>query len=886
MNKALKKGAIEVSEDIIRQNRLFDVPKKDTEERRVILDLKKLNLFIGCETFKMTTVAQVRKILPKGGWAVSIDLKDAYWHVPVAQKFRKFLGFKLGEESYRFKVMPFGLNIAPRMFTKLVNVVIKCLRQKNVLVVNYLDDWLVWGQTKVECEKAMKETLLEIEKRGFIVNVEKSNLIPSQDFQWLGIQWNLKEATLTIPNQTRRKASNAVRTFLKKKKVTRRFLEKLMGLLQFCSITDPWLKVKLKDINKFWLKSACNRLRDKSHMLRLKQKVALSPWNKMKAFRRKTKLHPGPVTHIVHTDASKWGWGGHSDVQTTFGKWSAVMSKCHINFLELRAADLVLRKFNPPRGSHIKLVMDNSTAVACITRGGEQVDISERCDEVDSEVVNQEGLEFVCSSPQWHSKCSSRLIVTSGSSSYGMEIGSNLISPSDESQSQTSDRSIRNKQKPSASDVCVSSPREASSSTECVPVELEQLAIDLSLSSDSLDFEGFESSGVVQRGGIPHSSSVAQQSVVSSVDEEGETQNSLKECYIVPSSERKNLLRIILTEPGPSYMGFLKEIYRYTTSDEEVLERLVRGIKDSTNAQYHSTWKKFVQFLQQEKPRIINADIVMRFLNKEFKEGKQSSTLASYKSALRPPLMLGFGFHMEHTVIQTLSKNFALERPKTKGKVINWKLTDILDLLSSDEFNNHNISMDNCLQKTMFLIALVSGYRADEVFAFHRGGAYIVRHNNGYTLHPIEGFTSKNETDTNQREPLSFKELTENEKLCPVKSLDKYLEMTAQYKTGRLFRNSRVGSSLSRKSYTSVLSALAEKASGIRKISMTVHHIRSVATSYAAARGATHAEIATFTGWRSTRVFEDHYVTHIEAPKHIFMACGRVIRPDPESLPI
>ncbi|MEL7079616.1 MAG: reverse transcriptase domain-containing protein, partial [Cyanobacteria bacterium J06582_2] len=341
MNKALKKGAIEVSKNIIRQNRLFDVPKKDTEERRVILDLKKLNLFIGCETFKMTTVAQVRKILPKGGWAVSIDLKDAYWHVPVAQKFRKFLGFKLGEESYRFKVMPFGLNIAPRMFTKLVNVVIKCLRQKNVLVVNYLDDWLVWGQTKVECEKAMKETLLEIEKRGFIVNVEKSNLIPSQDFQWLGIQWNLKEATLTIPNQTRRKASNAVRTFLKKKKVTRRFLEKLMGLLQFCSITDPWLKVRLKDINKFWLKSACNRLRDKSQMLRHKQKVALSPWNKMKAFRRKTKLHPGPVTHIVHTDASKWGWGGHSDVQTTFGKWSAVMSKCHINFLELRAADLV-----------------------------------------------------------------------------------------------------------------------------------------------------------------------------------------------------------------------------------------------------------------------------------------------------------------------------------------------------------------------------------------------------------------------------------------------------------------------------------------------------------------------------------------------------------------
>ena len=75
-----------------------------------------------------------------------------------------------------------------------------------------------------------------------------------------------------------------------------------------------------------------------------------------------------------------------------------------------------------------------------------------------------------------------------------------------------------------------------------------------------------------------------------------------------------------------------------------------------------------MRFLQIEKPRIINADIVMRFLNKEFKEGRQSSTLASYKSALKPPLMLGFVFHMDHIVIQTLSKNFELEKPKTKGK--------------------------------------------------------------------------------------------------------------------------------------------------------------------------------------------------------------------------
>ena len=518
---------------------------------------------------------------------------------------------------------------------------------------------------------------------------------------------------------------------------------------------------------------------------------------------------------------------------------------------------------------------------------GEQIDVPQRCDEVDSEVVNQEAMDCVSSPYQWNSECPSGFSFTTRACVHRVETRQDVICPSDEDESQATNRHVCDEQQPPATSICVPSPREQGSGTECFPIGLEFMEDDLSISSDTFNFEGFESPGVIQRDSLPHCSRVAQQSVVSSFVEEGQMQDSLEECYIVPSCKRSDLLRVLLTEPGPTYMGFLRQIYKYTTSDEELLDRLVKGVRDSTNAQYHSTWKRFVRFLQCEKPRNINADIVMRFLNKEFKDGKQASTLASYKSALKTPLMLGFGFHMDHSVIQTLSKNFALERPKSKGKVFNWKLTDILDLLSSDEYNGDNISPDNCLQKTLFLLSLVSGYRADEVFAFYRGGAYISRQNNGYTLHPIESHRAKNETDTNQREPLTFKELTENEKLCPVRSLDKYLEMTAQYDKGRLFRNSRVGSSLSLKSYSKILSALASKASGKEpgEIQMTVHHIRSVATSFAAARGATHSELATFTGWKSSKVFEDHYVTHIESPRHVFMACGRVIRPDIDQLP-
>ena len=87
----------------------------------MIIDLSYLNKFIRCDKFKMTTTQLVRDLLPKGAYTCSLDLSDAYWHVPVADSFRPFLGFALGRKLFRFKVLPFGLNIAPRIFTKLAS---------------------------------------------------------------------------------------------------------------------------------------------------------------------------------------------------------------------------------------------------------------------------------------------------------------------------------------------------------------------------------------------------------------------------------------------------------------------------------------------------------------------------------------------------------------------------------------------------------------------------------------------------------------------------------------------------------------------------------------------------------------------------------------------
>ena len=51
-------------------------------------------------------------LLPEGFYTVSLDLKDGYWHVPIAPAKHPYLG-----SDYWFWALPFGLNIAPRIFT-------------------------------------------------------------------------------------------------------------------------------------------------------------------------------------------------------------------------------------------------------------------------------------------------------------------------------------------------------------------------------------------------------------------------------------------------------------------------------------------------------------------------------------------------------------------------------------------------------------------------------------------------------------------------------------------------------------------------------------------------------------------------------------------------
>ena len=91
----LSKNAIERMENVKSlgfYSRLFLVPKPHQRWRPVI-DLSRLYTFLHVEKFKMETPESIRTSLIPGEWVSSIDLSDAYLHIPIHPNSRKYLMF-------------------------------------------------------------------------------------------------------------------------------------------------------------------------------------------------------------------------------------------------------------------------------------------------------------------------------------------------------------------------------------------------------------------------------------------------------------------------------------------------------------------------------------------------------------------------------------------------------------------------------------------------------------------------------------------------------------------------------------------------------------------------------------------------------------------------
>ena len=173
---------------------------KPTNRWRPILDLSQLNLFLHPGTFKMETPETIRLSLQKGEWVTSLDFSNAYFHIPINQRSRKYLRFSQGKKVYQFTALPFGLATAPLEFTKVVKEVKLMAQARGIQIHQYLDDWLVRAPCHRTCLLHTQTLLALCRDLGWLVNMTKSELTPQQVFNFVGYRFDLLSGRV-LPTQ-------------------------------------------------------------------------------------------------------------------------------------------------------------------------------------------------------------------------------------------------------------------------------------------------------------------------------------------------------------------------------------------------------------------------------------------------------------------------------------------------------------------------------------------------------------------------------------------------------------------------------------------------------------------------------------------------------------
>ena len=115
IEKMLAKGALEIVPDPGPgfYSRLFLV-EKATGGWYPVIDLSTLNSFIRQTPFKMETVASVLNAVQENDLLASLDLKDAYFQVPVHPSSRKFLRFVSQGTVYQLRFSASDCPLPPK----------------------------------------------------------------------------------------------------------------------------------------------------------------------------------------------------------------------------------------------------------------------------------------------------------------------------------------------------------------------------------------------------------------------------------------------------------------------------------------------------------------------------------------------------------------------------------------------------------------------------------------------------------------------------------------------------------------------------------------------------------------------------------------------------
>ena len=106
----------------------------------------------------------------EGDFLASLDLKDAYFQIPIHPSSRKLLRFTSEGTVYQLRALCFWLSTAPQVFTRVFAAVSALAHSHRIRLLRYLDDWLVVASSEREARQSVQSLLSICCTLGIVIN--------------------------------------------------------------------------------------------------------------------------------------------------------------------------------------------------------------------------------------------------------------------------------------------------------------------------------------------------------------------------------------------------------------------------------------------------------------------------------------------------------------------------------------------------------------------------------------------------------------------------------------------------------------------------------------------------------------------------------------------
>ena len=219
----------------------------------LILNLRNFNKYVDFCRFKMESLQKILTLVTHECFMGSIDLTDAYLTVYITFLFSKFLKFQWRGQYFKFVAMPFGLTEAPRKFTKLLKPPLAVVRQAGYMILTYLDDFFQCEQCKRLCQEAIIYAYNLLVTLGFIPNLEKSVLVPTQRLEALGHIIDSVSMIVSLPANKSEAIVNMLIEALQHPTFTIRHLCTIIGKLISCWTVHPMGRLHYRSLERLKL---------------------------------------------------------------------------------------------------------------------------------------------------------------------------------------------------------------------------------------------------------------------------------------------------------------------------------------------------------------------------------------------------------------------------------------------------------------------------------------------------------------------------------------------------------------------------------------------------------------------------------------------------------